>query len=208
MRFGCEGRGRHGAHGQWHAGRGGFGGPGGGGFGGPFGFGWESEGGPRGGWGGGGRGPRRFEGGELRLILLRLIADESRHGYELIRAIEEMTGGTYVPSPGVIYPALTMLDDMDLIAAQQSNTSKKRFAVTDAGQQHLAERQDEVDALMARLADLGADRKQHQGSPVWRAVRNLGLVIRDQKVRGVSEDDQHAIAAMIDELAQKIERMK
>ena len=71
------------------------------------------------GWDGGGgrgrRGKRMFEGGELRLVLLKLIADQSRHGYDLIRAIEEATHGAYAPSPGVVYPTLTMLQDMGLI---------------------------------------------------------------------------------------------
>ena len=58
---------------------------------------------------------RMFEGGELRLVLLKLIADEPRHGYDLIRAIEELTGGEYAPSPGVVYPTLTLLQDMGLI---------------------------------------------------------------------------------------------
>ena len=63
-----------------------------------------------------GRGRRRmFGSGELRLVLLKLIADEPRHGYDLIRAIEELTGGDYAPSPGVVYPTLTMLADMGLI---------------------------------------------------------------------------------------------
>ena len=64
----------------------------------------------------GGRGKRRmFESGELRLVLLKLIADQPRHGYDLIRAIEELTHGSYAPSPGVVYPTLTMLQDMGLI---------------------------------------------------------------------------------------------
>ena len=66
------------------------------------------------------RGRRRmFESGELRLVLLKLIADEPRHGYQLIKAIEELTEGDYAPSPGVVYPTLTMLDDMGLIAEKQ-----------------------------------------------------------------------------------------
>ena len=58
---------------------------------------------------------RMFESGELRLVLLKLIAEQPRHGYDLIRAIEEMTGGEYAPSPGVVYPTLTLLQDMGLI---------------------------------------------------------------------------------------------
>ena len=88
----------------------------------------------------GGRQRRMFDGGELRLVLLKLIADETRHGYELIRAIEAMAGGAYAPSPGVVYPTLSMLDEMGLIAEQRSDDAKKRFAVTEEGRAHLAER--------------------------------------------------------------------
>ena len=93
---GCHPGMRHGMRGHWghHAGR----------------------------WGGRGRGERgegrsrrMFDGGELRLVLLKLIADEPRHGYDLIRQIEELTGGAYAPSPGVVYPTITMLDDMGFI---------------------------------------------------------------------------------------------
>ncbi|SEN18949.1 transcriptional regulator, PadR family [Sphingomonas gellani] len=171
---------------------------------GPFGFDWATEGHHR----DGGR-RRRFEGGELRLILLRLIADDTRHGYELIRAIGELTGGAYAPSPGVVYPTLTLLDEMGLIAQQQSDDAKKRFAITDAGQEHLAERQEEVDALMRRLGELGAREGHGGGSPVWRAMRNLGLVIRSAKAAGdLSEERMHEIVDMIDDVARRIERLK
>src|SRR5262250_1986022 len=63
----------------------------------------------------GGRRRRVFDSGELRLVLLKLISDQPRHGYELIRAIEELSGGSYVPSPGMVYPTLTLLQDMGQI---------------------------------------------------------------------------------------------
>jgi len=93
--------------------------------------------GPRGGWSedgpgfgrGGGR-RRMFDGGELRLVLLKLIAEKPRHGYDLIRAIEERTGGAYAPSPGIVYPTLTMLSDMGLIEEQTAEGARKLFAIT------------------------------------------------------------------------------
>src|SRR5690606_33985152 len=91
-----------------------------------------------GGQGRGGSRRRMFDGGELRLVLLKLIADEPRHGYDLIRRIEELTGGAYAPSPGVIYPTLTLLDEMGQIAAQQSDGAKKLFAITPEGAAELA----------------------------------------------------------------------
>ena len=67
----------------------------------------------------GGRRARMFDGSELRLMLLKLIADTPRHGYDLIRAIEALTAGAYAPSPGVVYPTLTLLDEMGLIEEQR-----------------------------------------------------------------------------------------
>ncbi|MEH3046936.1 PadR family transcriptional regulator [Sphingomonas adhaesiva] len=163
------------------------------------------------GWGGGGggRSRRMFDGGELRLVLLKLIADEPRHGYELIKAIEELTGGAYAPSPGVVYPALTMLDEMEQIAAQASDGARKRFAVTDAGRAHLDEQAETVAALIARLEAIGAHRAKGEGAPIRRAMGNLRQAVQDRASRAdTSPDTLHDIAALIDEAAQKVERLK
>ena len=158
---------------------------------------------------GGGRSRRMFDGGELRLVLLKLIADTPRHGYDLIREIEELTGGAYAPSPGVVYPTLTLLDEMGLIEEEHSEGAKKRFAATDAGRQHLAEKQAEVDALIARLTELGAHRQRSDRGPVRRAMGNLGQAVANRVGRGdFSDDTLHDIAALIDEVAQKVERLR
>src|SRR4051812_21146977 len=166
-------------------------------------------------WGGGrgrqgrGRARRMFDSGELRLVLLKLIADQPRHGYDLIRAIEEMTNGVYAPSPGVVYPTLTMLEDMGLIEEQAAEGARKAFAATAAGEAHLAERQEEVDALIARLTDLGEDKKKAGGAPIGRAVGNLLSALWHRVTReGTDEDRLHEIAAILDEAAQRIERLK
>jgi len=158
--------------------------------------------------GGGGR-PRMFDGGELRLVLLRMIADQPRHGYELIKAVEELTGGAYAPSPGMVYPALTMLDEMELIAGQASATTRKRFAVTAAGTAHLAEHAEQVAALMARLAAVGEQRARTDRAPIRRAMRNLRTVLQNRlEANDLSEDAAHDVAALIDEVVRKIERLK
>ena len=77
---------------------------------------------------------------------LKLIADQPRHGYDLIQSIEEMTDGSYAPSPGVVYPTLTMLEDMGLIEEQATEGSRKAYAATAEGQAHLDERPEEVEA--------------------------------------------------------------
>lgn len=157
----------------------------------------------------GGRGRRMFDGGELRLVLLRLVADQPRHGYDLIRAIEEMTGGGYAPSPGVVYPTLSMLDEMGLIEEQASEGAKKRFAATDAGRAHLDERAAEVEALIARLTAIGEHRTRADQPPIRRAMGNLREAVRGRMTQsGTGDDTLHDIAALIDEVAQKIERLR
>lgn len=162
-------------------------------------------------WGGGrGRGRRRmFDSGELRLVLLKLIADEPRHGYDLMRAVEELTGGSYAPSPGVVYPTLTMLQDMGFIAETDGGGSRKAFAVTAEGSAHLAEHAEEVEQLFERLHAAGERQRRTDGAPVGRAVGNLLSALWHRVSGGeVDEERLHAIAAILDEAAQKIERLK
>ena len=109
------------------------------------------------GWSGGRRGRRArrmFEGGELRLVLLKLISEQPRHGYDLIRAIEELTGGEYAPSPGVVYPTLTMLQDMGLIEETPGEGARKPFQITEEGRAHLEEKAEEAEELIERLERL------------------------------------------------------
>jgi DNA-binding PadR family transcriptional regulator len=156
----------------------------------------------------GGRRRRVFDSNELRLVLLKLIADQPRHGYELIRAIEDLTGGAYVPSPGVVYPTLTMLQDMGQITEAQSDGARKAFSVTPDGSEHLASRKEEVEALFARLAALADARERSDGGPVRRAMKNLKMVLIDKLEReSVKSETLHEMAALIDEAARKIERL-
>jgi DNA-binding PadR family transcriptional regulator len=175
---------------------------------GPFHFDFGDEG-WSGGRGRGRRARRMFESGELRLVLLKLIADEPRHGYDLIRAIEDLTGGEYAPSPGVIYPTLTLLQDMGLVEEAAVEGARKPFQVTDEGRAHLEERSEEVEALFARLTDLKPGPSPEGASPIWRAMRNLGMAIRHRVQHGeITDETKFELAALIDELAQKIERLK
>lgn len=173
---------------------------------GPFSFDFGDEG-----WSGGrGRRARRmFESGELRLVLLKLISEQPRHGYDLIRAIEELTGGRYAPSPGVVYPTLTMLEEMDFIEQSVGEGARKPYQITKAGSAHLEENEEEADELLRRLEALSPSHSSEGGSPIWRAMRNLGVAIRHRVQHGeITEETKFELAALIDELAQKIERLK
>jgi len=184
-------RGGRGWHGNW----------------GPFSFDIEGDG-----WGSGRRGRRSrrmFESGELRLVLLKLIADEPRHGYDLIRAIEDLTGGEYAPSPGIVYPTLTLLQDMSLIEEAPGEGPRKPFQATDEGRKHLEEREEEVEALFERLRDLAPTGENAAGPAIGRAVKNLMTALGHRlKSEGFDEDLFLEIAAILDEAAQKIERVK
>jgi DNA-binding PadR family transcriptional regulator len=162
------------------------------------------------GWGRGRRGRKRmFESGELRLVLLKLIADEPRHGYDLIRAIEDLTGGEYAPSPGVIYPTLTLLQDMGLIEEAKAKGPRKPFEVTEEGRAHLEEKADEVEALFERLEEFAPRESGSSGPAIGRAVGNLMNALSHRIGRdGIDEDLLHEIATILDEAAQRIERVK
>lgn len=97
------------------------------------------------------RGGRVFAHGELRLVLLALIAEQPRHGYELIRTIEEMFDGNYAPSPGAVYPTLTMLEEMNYASIEEGDGGKKRYAITEHGRAFLDDNRVAVDAAMARM---------------------------------------------------------
>lgn len=199
-----RGEGRiHGRHGGGHhagpRGRGGFGRDGGPGWG-------EEAPGFTPGFGRGGR-RRMFDGGELRLVLLKLIADKPRHGYDLIRAIEERTNGAYAPSPGIVYPTLTLLSEMGLIGEQSSDGARKQFEITPEGTAHLAENAAEVAAMFARLDALGAERERTDAVPIRRAMHNLKSVLMHRLGAGLDKDKLHEAVALIDEAARKIERL-
>jgi DNA-binding PadR family transcriptional regulator len=155
-----------------------------------------------------GRGRERvFDQGDLRLVILHLVAEKPRHGYELIKAIEEQLGGAYSPSPGVIYPTLTLLEEMGLIAQATSEGSRKLFAITDEGTAHLAENRAALDAILGRMAQLGA-REAAIPASMMRAWENLKYALNLKVSRGVVSPEQaQAITAKLDALAGEIERL-
>ncbi|MES0016817.1 PadR family transcriptional regulator [Mesorhizobium sp. M0036] len=128
-----------------------FGGRGGSGFG-PFGHG--GRGGGRGGPGDMFRAGRMLADGDLKLITLSLLAEAPRHGYDIIKALEERTSGIYSPSPGVVYPTLTFLEEAGY-AASAADGNKKVFSITEAGEAHLAENREMIDGVLEHLERFG-----------------------------------------------------
>ena len=110
--------------------------------------------GPEGGGGDWFRVGRMLAQGDLKLLALALIAEQPRHGYELIKLIEEKTSGAYSPSPGVIYPTLTFLEEAGYVTAE-SEGAKKRYTITEQGRAYLEENRDVADMILDRLAAIG-----------------------------------------------------
>ena len=123
-----------------------------------------------------------FDGGELRLVILALVAEKPRYGYEIIKALGERVGGDYSPSPGVVYPTLTLIEEMGYASASQDEAGRKLYTVTPEGEAFLANNKAQVDAIFERL-DGGNER------PLRR--RRLGDPRDDEPAR----DDGFACAA-------------
>jgi len=129
--------------------------------GGKRGRGWGAAWGPEGfaiggdqGWGDIFRAGRTLAAGDIRLIVLALLAEKPRHGYDIIKEIEERTHGFYGPSPGVVYPTLTYLEEVGY-ASVESEGTKKLYSITAAGREHLAANRAEADAVIGQLARMG-----------------------------------------------------
>ena len=161
--------------------------------------------------GDGPRGGRIFGHGGLRFVLLQLIADKPSHGYELIKAIEERLGGRYSPSPGIVYPTLTLLEELGYVSVDTADGGgRKRYTVTNSGKDFLAANRETTDEMMARM-DGGVDGAgPRAGRPpqVIRAIENLKLAMRMRLAREpLTEQQAHEFAAVLDSAAQQLERI-
>jgi DNA-binding PadR family transcriptional regulator len=219
---GCHGRGRHrrgreetsDIEGWFWMGRhrgGGRGGPrggfAGGGFGGGQGF--DDEGFRRG---------RKLGAADLQLLLLQLLAEKPSHGYELIKGLEERSSGYYVPSPGMIYPALTYLEELGY-ARVEADGAKKLYHPTDEGRRHLEQNREAVDSILAQLERIGrkmaqmrqamaegeaeeAESAEGGGRDVWHARHELKRALRE--ARGASPEESRRIAEILRRAAAEI----
>lgn len=169
------------------------------------------ERGRRHGGGGGGRGGRIFGHGGLRFVLLQLIADKPAHGYELIKAIEDRLGGSYAPSPGIVYPSLTLLEEIGHLSVDVAEGSnRKRYSITDSGREFLEANRATTDELMARMKG-GVDSAGPRGGrppQVMRAIENLKLAMR-MRLSGepLTPAQANAFAAVLDSAAQQLEQI-
>ncbi len=165
---------------------------------------------------------RKLAAADLQLIILALLAERPSHGYELIKAMEERSGGFYVPSPGVIYPALTYLEEIGYVTVEPEG-AKKRYSITESGRQHLDQNRQAVDAMLSQLERIGRkmervrrvfageeqpaegdEEASHPGrSPELHAARRALKMALHQK-RGCSREEARRIAGILQQAADEI----
>lgn len=154
----------------------------------------------------GGRRRRAFEQGDLRLVILNLIAEEPRHGYDVIKAIEENFGGTYSPSPGVVYPTLTLLEDQGFATVTPEGT-KKLYSVTEEGRAFLETNKASVEALSDRMDRARRTFGGGLAPEIQRALQNFRAAFELRLERtAMTPDAVTAIAKAIDDAAAAVER--
>ena len=150
---------------------------------------------------------RVFDHGDLRFILLSMIAAKPAHGYDLIKALEDRMGGGYSPSPGVIYPTLTMLEEQGYATLTVEN-GKKLYQATPSGEAFLETNRATVEAIQARIDGIARERSVAADPRIIRAIENLKTALRLRLAGGPIPDEQvRAIAAAIDAAASEAERL-
>ena len=163
---------------------------------------WGGKGRSRGGPFGGGR---MFEQGDLKFVILRLLDEKPRHGYEIIKEIEERFSGAYSPSPGTVYPTLTLLEDLGYARVTPEESGKKIYEITDEGRKHLAENQPQIDDIFSRIEDFAQSIFGEPMMEVNRGLKNVAGAIYGAKRASRSAEQMKKIREILDRAASEIE---
>jgi DNA-binding PadR family transcriptional regulator len=157
-------------------------------------------------WGGRFRG-RVFDTGDLRFVILRLIAEKPSYGYEIIKQIEERLGGAYAPSPGVVYPTLTLLEELGYVTVTLGDGTKKLHTITAEGQAALESNKAAIDALFDRMERASAAFGKGRAPQIMRAAENLRMALHLKTSQGsLNEEQIRKIVDAIDAAAKQIEQ--
>lgn len=129
-------------------------------------------------WVGGGRrrgfrGGRMFEQGDLKYVILTLLAEKPRHGYEIIKELEEKSGGAYAPSAGTVYPTLQLLEDLGYASVSLEDGGKKVYSITDAGRTYLEQNKSTAEDVFERISEVGASILSDAVMDINRAFREV-----------------------------------
>ena len=171
-----------------------------------FGWGWgfdPSFGGPGGGWARGPGRSRMFGHGDLKYVILNLLAEKPRHGYEIIKELEDRFAGAYSPSPGTVYPTLSLLEDLGYARSQTEEGNRKVFEITDEGRKYLEENRGTVDDILGRVDELGSFFFGPAMAVVGRAFGNLGRATFRAAMR---QDRDEAWLRRVEEILERAAR--
>jgi DNA-binding PadR family transcriptional regulator len=163
---------------------------------------WGNRGRSRGGPFGGGR---MFDQGDLKFVILRLLDEKPRHGYEIIKDLGERFGGMYSPSPGTVYPTLTMLEDLGYARARPEDNGKKIYEITDEGRAYLAENQPQIDDIFGRIAEFANNIFGEPMMEVHRGFKDVGRAIYASKTSTRSAEQIKKIKEILDRAASEID---
>src|SRR6478609_2589091 len=166
-------------------------------------------------WGGRGRsrggpfgGGRMFDQGHLKFVILRLLDEKPRHGYEIIKEIEDRFGGMYSPSPGTVYPTLTMLEDLGYARAMPEEGGRKIYEITDEGRKHLEEHSATVDDIFERIAKFVEGFFDAPMADLKRAMASLGRATFYVASRSPNDRERISrISEILKKAASDIERL-
>jgi DNA-binding PadR family transcriptional regulator len=114
-----------------------------------------------------------FEQGDLKYVILQLLEEKPRHGYEIIKALEERFGGMYSPSAGTVYPTLTLLEDLGYARVTVEDSGKKVYSITDEGRAYLQQNRSAVDDIFERISELGSTFLSDAVMDVNRAIKDV-----------------------------------
>ena len=152
------------------------------------------------------RGGRMFGHGDLKFVILSLLEERPRHGYDIIKAIEEKSGGVYQPSPGTFYPTLTLLEEMVFGRALADESGKKVYEITDAGRRYLAEHRGTVDDIFSRIARKGAGLTSDAMMELNRAFKHTARATYSHATQRLEDHDLlKGIAKVLEDAARAID---
>lgn len=155
------------------------------------------------------RGGRIFGQGDLKYVILQLLSERPRHGYDIIKELEERFGGAYAPSAGTVYPTLSLLEDLGYAQVTLEEGGRKVYSITDAGRKYLEENRSVVAELFERMAELGSNFLSEEMMALNRSFGRLARSAYAAAVAPATKKDRseaiRKVVEILDEATQKIE---
>lgn len=156
-----------------------------------------------------GRGGRVFEQGDLKYVILRLLEEKPRHGYEIIKELEDRFAGAYSPSPGTVYPTLTMLEDLGYARVTQDDKGRKTYEITPEGSAYLKENSTTVDTIFERIGKFMEGFLDAPMMDVNNSFRKVARAVYSNAARNVNDQERlRRIREILDRAAAEVDQLE